>query len=475
MKILLTNSPLHFSHGHTFTQSDWQTLVLPYLAGIVGNGHDVRLLDNMHGSFLKSNRIMSEIKDFKPDLVGFSIIASRDIFTTMEVIKKVRDAYPQLKLMAGGQAGTYYKKWLLEEGIDFVVRKEGEKTLKELVETMKSDTKDYSSIAGISYRIGEESLDNPDRPMIRNLDESPLPRWDLMPKIKSKWFNGRYSGSIETSRGCPFDCNFCAITAFWQRSFRQKSNDRLIEELKILKREGRTHVYLADDSFGVNAKKHVELFERMLKENLDVKFFTQIRADTVANNPDMVALAARAGLYGVLVGFDTYETDVFNDVTKTTSRDLNIAAATLLRKNKIAIFGSHIYGLPAQKRPEDFENTFQLGRKNSDLFRMPYFSPLPFTKGYEELVRVNPHNLTNNISEQYKKDFRPRIRSGEEKKRMDKGYGRYVNRHNFSSSEIFEALFHPDPIVRTLKRQGYIGVARHNLYKLLRKIGLTDI
>jgi len=48
MKILYTNSPLHYTHGHTFTQQDWQTLVLPTLAGITPAHHKIKLVDNMH-------------------------------------------------------------------------------------------------------------------------------------------------------------------------------------------------------------------------------------------------------------------------------------------------------------------------------------------------------------------------------------------------------------------------------------------
>lgn len=475
MRILLTNSPLHFSHGHTFTQQDWQTLILPYLAGIIGDKHEIKLVDNMR-LFWKSNHIIKEIKDFNPEIVGFSIIASRDIFNTIRIIKQVREEYPDKILLAGGQAGTYYADWLLKSGVNFVVNKEAEKTLPELINAIESKIKNYSNIKGISYLKRGGIYKTEDRPMIKNLDECPLPRWDLMPLVKSKWFKGRYTGSIEMSRGCPFNCNFCAITAFWERKFRQKSNEKIIEELRILKSQGRTHIYLADDNFGMNAEKHAELFKMMLKENLDIKFFAQIRTDTIANNPKMIALGARAGFYGALIGFDTYDADMFNAVTKVGSKKLNIKAAKILRRNKIAIFGCHIYGLPTQKEPENFEITYKLGRKYSDLFRMPHFSPLPFTKGYEEVVEANPRQYSEVPSEEeYNKDFRPRIGNKEQQEKMSKGYVKYNSKHNWSFSEICGAIYHPNPVVRTFKRRGYIGVWRHHFYKFLRKLKLTDI
>lgn len=476
MKVLFTNSPLHFTHGHTFTQPDWQTLILPLLAAIVGDKHEVKLIDNMRYSFFKSNNIMDEIEAFRPEVVGFSIIASRDIFNTISIIRSVREKYPGLVIIAGGQAGTYYYKWLHEEGVNFVVHGEGEITLKELIEAIASGTRDYSGILGISYLSGNLICKNGHRPMIKTLDESPIPAFHLMPEVKSKWFPGKYTGSVEMSRGCPFNCNFCAITAFWKRTFRQKSNERIIEELEILKKQNRTHVYLADDNFGMNATKQIGLFKMMIERDMGIKFFAQIRTDTIANNPEMIEWAAKAGLYGVLVGFDTYDPEMFNDITKTTSIDLNIKAAEILRKNKIAIFGCHIYDLPAQKGPLDFFKTFWLGRKYSDLFRMPRFSPLPFTKNYEQTVKVNPDSTSMGaIKGGFEKEFRPRFGDEKRKRRMAFGYNVYTWVHNLSPSELFLTLFHPNPVVRNFKRYGYISFLRHYFYKIIRRFKLTDI
>jgi len=205
MKILFTNSPLNFTHGHTFTQPDWQTLVLPLLAGIVGNKHEVRLVDNMP-LLWRSNVILEEIEKFRPAVVGFSIIAARDIHSTVKIIKRVRALYPELILVAGGQGGSFYNELLLKNGVNFVVRGEGEITLKELTQAFEDKNYDYSSIQGISFFEKEEIKKTADRQRIRNLDDSPFPAIHLMPLRKSRWFPGRFTGPIEMSRGCPFDC-----------------------------------------------------------------------------------------------------------------------------------------------------------------------------------------------------------------------------------------------------------------------------
>ena len=205
-------------------------------------------------------------------------------------------------------------------------------------------------------------------------------------------------------------------------------------------------------------------YQQILKENLDVKFFAQIRTDTVAKHPEMIALGAKAGFYGALLGFDSYEDDILHHVDKTTSKELNLSASHVLRKNNIAIFGCHIYGLPGQGSPLRFYRTWNMGRKHSDLFRMPHFTPLPFTEGYETYVQS------------FKEDdgtFIPRV--GENKKIERLGYNVYNWAHNLSPSEIFGAIAHPNPVVRTFKRRGYVGVFRVYAHKILRTLGIGDI
>lgn len=461
MKILFTNSPLHFSHGHTLTQADWPTLVLPTLAGIAGK-HDIRLVDNMTGVW-RSNRILEAVKEFQPDIIGFSIIAGRDIHNTIRVIQKVRS--PTRWIIAGGQGASFYDSLLLRysSGVDVVFRGECETSLPAFLEAVGNN--DLSRIKGLSGR----SFRSSDCDRVKDLDATPFPRWDLMPKRKSLWFHGRFTGSVETSRGCPYDCNFCAITSFWERSFRRKSPERIVAEMEELVRQGRSHIYLADDNFGMGEKHHAELFELILKWGLDVRFFAQMRTDTIAKHPDLIALAARAGLYGALIGFDTYDAETFHHIAKVGSIELNERCAEVLRKNKIMIFGSHIYGLPSQAKPLDFAPTFWKGRRNSDLFRMPHFSLLPGTKLYEQTI-------TDEVIERADKgDFRMLIRPEKERKSFKRWYTILNLLHILLPDEWLKMLFHPNRNVRILKRRGYVGIARHWFYRAARKLRLGEI
>ena len=141
-----------------------------------------------------------------------------------------------------------------------------------------------------------------------------------------------------------------------------------------------------------------------------------------------------------------------------------------MRENKIMIFGSHIYALPPQKKPLDFARTFWVGRKNSDLFRMPHFSMLPGTKVYGKMI-------TQEATDDKKgdDDFRLFIRTKKEQGKFKRWYIIFNILNIILPDEIFKAIFHSNRSVRKVKQHGYIGIFRHYLYRALRKLKLSDI
>lgn len=371
--MIITNPPRHLTFGHNWVQPDWPNLTLPYLANYFPNPKIVDNSQRFHSPQLKDPAIIS-------------IRSEKEYPIAVEMIKKNNI------VLAGGQAATNHKEELLYLGV------------------------------GVSS-VTEAAI-----------DDRPFPKWELVPRIKSHYFKGRYTGSLEMSRGCPHKCSFCAITQYW-KNFEQKSNDRIIEELLYLKSLNMTHIYLTDDNFGVNTEKHKDLLNRI--KPLDMKFFAQIRASTIVKHPELIKLAAEVGFYGFLIGFDTYSSTIFKEETKNSSADMNIIASETCRENNIAIYGCHIYGLPSQDRPEDFETTFQMGRKHSDLFVMSFFNPMQGTEAAKK----------------------PIYREGIWQTR----YGEYYKRHQFSISEIAGALFHPNSTVRKFKQGGY---KKYFAYKL---------
>lgn len=469
MRILLTNSPFQYYHTTAFFHPDWGALNLAQLAAMVDiPENEIKLLDNWHFWF-KSDEIIKTIKEFKPDLVGISNSTDGDTRSVGEMGALIKKKFPGIILVTGGEAATINYKYLLNQGFDFVVVGEGEYTFKELIEKLNAHQKDFNDIRGLAFISDGQIIKTEERPFIENLDDLSMPARKYQPKLKSIFFPGRYSSEIETARGCPYGCDYCSITAFYKRTLRKKSNERILEELRDIRYNiGASQVYFIDDVFGVDVEEYKELFKAMIDEKLDIKWFTQIRPDTVANNPEMMELASRSGMFGALVGFESYNNEVLKGVGKLGSKETNISSVEVFRKNNIVIFGVHMFGMPGQTE-KDYKETYKYGRKYSDIFRMSMFSPIPGTPIFDRYKKEGRIKVYTNREYSYAYCVIDKTRKEKKLRRL---YFYYLFRHTFSPFTFLDMIFTKDRIKRRMKLQAHITNFRYGIYFVLRKLGL---
>lgn len=136
-----------------------------------------------------------------------------------------------------------------------------------------------------------------------DLSQSPIPRWDLYPNHKA------LIGVVQTSRGCPFECDFCDVIAYLGRKQRHKSVAQVIAELDQLYRLGYRSVFLADDNLTVYRRRAIALLTALkdwnaAHEGARVTFNTQVSVDA-ARDESLLALLAEAGVSDVFVGIET--------------------------------------------------------------------------------------------------------------------------------------------------------------------------
>jgi radical SAM superfamily enzyme YgiQ (UPF0313 family) len=362
---------------------DVPSVTFAQLAACVPN-HECEILDGTVEK-IKLKDFVFKIKE--KDIIAISVhsgLVSLNAELSLILIKRIK---PDIKIVLGGHHPTiYYKEWL-EKGADFVIRKEGELTFQELVEAIALD-KDLSRIKGISYRIGGKIISNPDRPFIENLDDLPMPRWELInyKKYNSVLINGGFSGSIETSRGCVFKCHFCLVPILWDSKQRFKSVDRVIKELLALKQKGVDKLYFVDDNFGANYERDIILCKEIIKQKLDIQWMCFSRADYIMNHPDLYKIAAQAGLKIVLIGFETMRTSNCSLLKKNYCADLviedYIELYKFLKENGIFTMGLFVIGYPGEEL-NDIKFTLSEFHLVCDYPLMTPFRPAANTKAYD--------------------------------------------------------------------------------------------
>jgi len=136
-----------------------------------------------------------------------------------------------------------------------------------------------------------------------DLSATPVPRWTLYPNHRA------HIGTVQTSRGCPFECEFCDVIQYLGRKQRHKAPALVLAELEELYRHGYRYVFLADDNFTVYRSRAKELLVALKEWNNSrtkgrVSFYTQVSIDC-SKDSEMLRMCAEAGLNAVFIGIET--------------------------------------------------------------------------------------------------------------------------------------------------------------------------
>ena len=174
-----------------------------------------------------------------------------------------------------------------------------------------------------------------------DMAHSPLPRWD---KVDISRY---HLGGVQTTRGCPFDCEFCDVIYIYGRQARHKSTEQVLEEIRVLERLGARTIFLCDDNFIGNPSHARSLLKELIPLNQSFRrpigFFTQITLN-VAKDDSLLESLAEANFTGLYIGVETpniaslveinkpqnYKTDIVRDIKKIQSYGLPIKAGMIV-------------------------------------------------------------------------------------------------------------------------------------------------
>src|SRR4051794_8434806 len=199
-----------------------------------------------------------------------------------------------------------------------------------------------------------------------DLSSSPIPRWDLYPTDRAML------GALQTTRGCPFNCEFCDVIQYQGRKQRHKNIDQVAAELSELYAHGFRDVFIVDDNFTVHrrwARQVLDLFARWNEEHAadPVRFLTQASLD-VARDADLLARCRAAGMRTLFIGVETVNEESLKETGKRQNLLLPLAeAVSRIVENGIAVEAGVIVGFD-HDGPDIFKTLL-------DFFQA---SPLPF-------------------------------------------------------------------------------------------------
>lgn len=364
-------------------------LGIGYVASYLSNnGHNVSLLDLTEEEI----PLLKKIADRRPDIVGISITTTQ-LGLAGKIIDYVKDVMPLVPIAAGGIHPSYFKdRFLRAHDIDYVIYGEGEITMKELCDSLQSGSKDLSRIAGLIYRKGGEVSINPPRQLITDLDTLPFPARNLVRYeaylqppgiIRGVWT--KRSANISTSRGCPGRCTYCGVNYLWDKAYRRRTVDNVLEEIDLLvKKYGIDSLYFMDDTFLMNTKWIEEFSDKFFARKYNLKWSCYGRVDTV--NERMLKAIKRSGCVQIEYGIESCSENVLKAIKKSTRVEQMASAVRMTKKEGIRALGSFIFGFPKDTE-RDLEETIRVASKmNIDFVTCYFATPYPGSELYEQAV-----------------------------------------------------------------------------------------
>jgi radical SAM superfamily enzyme YgiQ (UPF0313 family) len=348
--------------------------------------HEVRVLDMRLEPDVELNRVLQE---FRPDLVGTTSMTT-DCYQARAVMAISKGTLGrQCFTIVGGHHPTLSPEAFEDEVVDALCVGEGEETFEELVSHLASggDRHDLSKIAGLRYRDAAGSYrTTAKRQQRRDLDTFPSPARHLIPERYRReyfFFIATPMASMFTSRGCSFDCNFCAIWEFYERRTRFMSAKAICDRLESIPEK---YVFLLDDNFLTSRKRIEELCEEIEHRGIKKYLLTQGRTDFIAEHPDLMRRLRDAGLMMVLSGYESNDDNALEALRKKSTFDQNQKAATILRE--LGILSTGIFMVRPEFEEKDFDLLFQtINEMAIPLPLLTILTPLPGTELYRRLER----------------------------------------------------------------------------------------
>jgi anaerobic magnesium-protoporphyrin IX monomethyl ester cyclase len=298
-------------------------------------------------------------------------------------------------IISSSDASDHYEKYF-SHGVDYVIRGEGEETLKELLQTLERQ-EDPSFIPGIAFDSKGVTKVTSSRAVIRDLDSLPLPAWDLidMEAYRQLWVkhHGYFSLNLATTRGCPFKCNWCAKPIYGNR-YNSRSAIQVVDEIEmLLKKYNPDHFWMSDDIFGLKTGWVQAFRNEVKKRNLSFKYKIQSRVDLLLEEDTIDALA-QSGAETIWVGAESGSQKILDAMDKGTRVEQIQEARLLLKQKGIKAAFFLQFGYPGETKVEINATLAMVLNLMPDEIGISVSYPLPGTKFYEN-VKAGLHEKQN--------------------------------------------------------------------------------
>jgi radical SAM superfamily enzyme YgiQ (UPF0313 family) len=345
--------------------------------GLEAEGHSCQIVDMRIDGV---ERGFAKVRAFAPQVVGLQCNFTTERFRSLRLARRIKQDFPDALVVIGGHDASRDPRWFLKPGIDVIVVGDGEEVMPLLVEAWEK-TRDLRRVPGLLIN-SSTPIDTGHAPARRDIDELPFPARHLIREYAGEYYINfrRPLALLETARGCPFRCNFCSVWKFHESTFREKSPERVVAEMRQIEAP---NVFITDDIFWMNVNRGREMAKALVESGIRKHYTLQTRSDIICKFPDLVEMWKDCGRMTVFLGLEKIDDEGLKSVNKKNTADNNNRAIRILQELGIGYTPNFIVD-PMWDR-EDFEKLKhwidETGAYNSGF---SVLTPLPGTDLWDE-------------------------------------------------------------------------------------------
>lgn len=319
------------------------------------------------------------IRRYQPDVVGISCVTATYPMAR-DMLIQIKKDYPGLITAIGGHHVTFmYKETLDETGVDFVCRGEGEEVFPALLHALENGDR-YPAIPGMVY-IKDGSYHNDEIiALLEDINTLPKITMDLVAPEFS------FTPKIVSSRGCPFFCSYCSISAFYGGKYRQRRVEDVIRDIEDYISWGYTQFWFHDDNLTVDGKWVNRFCELIEEKGLKFTWNCMSRIDLICRDPKLIARMARCGCRMMSIGVESGVPEVLESLHKKLSLEQIHKAVKIMKSVGISYDWFMLLGSGDHfDTPEIIEKNIKFFSKLPGMILVSILTPFPGTEVFERL------------------------------------------------------------------------------------------
>ncbi|MCF0231737.1 MAG: B12-binding domain-containing radical SAM protein [Enterococcus sp.] len=302
---------------------------------------------------LFKENFLKKVLELSPKIVSFYTIVPLNLIC-IDLSRELKKLSPGIKLVLGGPQASLTAQICLQKfpEIDFVCRGEGETTIVPFLESvLGKNERSFEEVRGLSYRKSNEILHNASPEILPDNYKRGFQYYDLIPEKVIKESN---FASIDVGRGCPFKCTFCSTSKFWNRKFRLRDLDEIIEEMLYVKEKfGIERFYFVHDLFTADKRRLKQFCNKLIALDKGLKWDCFARLDTV--DIELVKLMVKSGCVAIRFGMESASTHIQEIIHKKfdTKRALQLIEDAC-KIQGLDVFVNFMFGFPGETE-DDFD------------------------------------------------------------------------------------------------------------------------